>query len=237
MATKKNEDITILVPTWNRSNFLPLFLMNLTSQTYQHKNIKVIIDDDGAERFISDLQQVKDFISPITIDYITDKPKRTIGKKRHDLIKACKTKIFCFMDDDDIYIPTYLEHSYQVMKEKKVGCVGSDKMIFCMTQNNFAIHAIDCGNNARLIHEATIMMTQKFYKSSCGFENSSQGEGANLFTGNTKNVAITDINKIMVCVAHADNTVAKQEFAKDENKLNIEMSDDIIAELKNILKL
>ena len=80
-------------------------------------------------------------------------------------------------------------------------------------------------------------MTQKFYKSSCGFENSSQGEGANLFTGNTKNVAITDINKIMVCVAHADNTVAKQEFAKDENKLNIEMSDDIIAELKNILKL
>tara|TARA_R110000822_G_scaffold135599_1_gene273169 strand:- start:426 stop:1130 length:705 start_codon:yes stop_codon:yes gene_type:complete len=230
-------DITILVPTWNRSNFLPLFLMNLKSQTYPQNHIKIIIDDDGSERFISDEQQIKDFLHPITLTYITDKPKRTIGKKRHDLIKACKTKIFCFMDDDDIYIPTYLEHSYQVMKENKVGCVGSDKMIFCMTQKNFDIHAIDCGNNARLIHEATIMMTQKFYRASCGFENSSQGEGANLFTGHTKDVAITDINKIMVCVAHTGNTVAKEQFATDLNKLDIEMTDDIINELKNILKM
>ena len=230
-------DITILVPTWNRSNFLPLFLMNLKSQTYPQNHIKIIIDDDGSERFISDEQQIKDFLHPITLTYITDKPKRTIGKKRHDLIKACKTKIFCFMDDDDIYIPTYLEHSYQVMKENKVGCVGSDKMIFCMTQKNFDIHAIDCGNKARLIHEATIMMTQKFYRASCGFENSSQGEGANLFTGHTKDVAITDINKIMVCVAHTGNTVAKEQFATDLNKLDIEMTDDIINELKNILKM
>ena len=230
-------DITILVPTWNRSNFLPLFLMNLKSQTYPHKNIKIIIDDDGSERFISDEQQIKDFLHPITLTYITDKPKRTIGKKRHDLIKSCKTKIFCFMDDDDIYIPTYLQHSYEVMKEKKVGCVGSDKMIFCMTQKNFDIHAIDCGNKARLIHEATIMMTQKFYRASCGFENSSQGEGANLFTGHTKDVAISDINKIMVCVAHTGNTVAKEQFATDLNKLDIEMTDDIINELKNILKM
>tara|TARA_R110002153_G_scaffold240698_1_gene395459 strand:- start:118 stop:753 length:636 start_codon:yes stop_codon:yes gene_type:complete len=211
--------------------------MNLKSQTYPQNHIKIIIDDDGSERFISDEQQIKDFLHPITLTYITDKPKRTIGKKRHDLIKACKTKIFCFMDDDDIYIPTYLEHSYQVMKEKKVGCVGSDKMIFCMTQKNFDIHAIDCGNNARLIHEATIMMTQKFYRASCGFENSSQGEGANLFTGHTKDVAITDINKIMVCVAHTGNTVAKEQFATDLNKLDIEMTDDIINELKNILKM
>ena len=230
-------DITILVPTWNRSNFLPLFLMNLKSQTYPQNHIKIIIDDDGSERFISDEQQIKDFLHPITLTYITDKPKRTIGKKRHDLIKACKTKIFCFMDDDDIYIPTYLEHSYQVMKENKVGCVGSDKMIFCMTQKNFDIHAIDCGNKARLIHEATIMMTQKFYRASCGFENSSQGEGANLFTGHTKDVAISDINKIMVCVAHTGNTVAKEQFATDLNKLDIEMTDDIINELKNILKM
>ena len=237
MSNQTFPDITILVPTWNRPNFLPLFLMNLKSQTYPQNHIKVIIDDDGSDRFISDLQQVKDFLHPITIDYIYDKPKRTIGKKRHDLIKACKTKIFCFMDDDDIYIPLYLQHSYETMKEKKVGCVGSDKMIFCMTQKNFDIHAIDCGNTKRLIHEATIMMTQKFYRASCGFENSSQGEGANLFTGHTKDVAITDINKIMVCVAHTGNTVAKQQFATDKNKIDIQMSDDIITELKNILHI
>ena len=218
--------------------FILLIFSSVSSfDTYPQNHIKIIIDDDGSERFISDEQQIKDFLHPITLTYITDKPKRTIGKKRHDLIKACKTKIFCFMDDDDIYIPTYLEHSYQVMKENKVGCVGSDKMIFCMTQKNFDIHAIDCGNNARLIHEATIMMTQKFYRASCGFENSSQGEGANLFTGHTKDVAITDINKIMVCVAHTGNTVAKEQFATDLNKLDIEMTDDIINELKNILKM
>ena len=88
--------------------------------------------------------------------------RRELLEKRNDLIKECETKIFCFMDDDDIYFPEYISHSYETLKSNKVGCVGSDKMIFTMSEKNFSIHAIDCGNTKKLIHEATMMMTKKF---------------------------------------------------------------------------
>jgi glycosyltransferase involved in cell wall biosynthesis len=228
-------DISILVPTYNRSKFLPLLIMNLKSQKYPHDKLKLIIDDDGTEKFINDLDEVKRILHPIKVTYIDNKPRRTIGKKRDDLIKACDTKIFCFLDDDDIYLPTYISHSYETLKEKKVGCVGCDKMIFVMTDKDYELHAIDCGDRVSLIHEATLMMTKKFYRASCGFGNNSQGEGKNLFYGMENNVAITDIMKLMCCVQHSGNTVDKLQFAKDETKLTMTLSDEIINVLKKII--
>ena len=43
-------EITILIPSWNRKNFLDLILMNLKSQSYPHAKIKVIIDDDSEDK-------------------------------------------------------------------------------------------------------------------------------------------------------------------------------------------
>ena len=170
------------------------------------------------------------------LKYINDKPRRSIGKKRDDLIKMCNTKIFCFMDDDDIYFPTYLSHSYEVMKKNNALCVGSDKMLFCMTDKNYDIHAIDCGNTKRLIHEATLMMTKKYYRASCRFQDSSQGEGANIFTGHESRVALSDIRQVMCCVQHGANTIDKLQFAKENNKLPTELSEELINILKQILK-
>ena len=229
-------EITILVPTWNRSKFLSLFLMNIKSQNYPHNKLKLIIDDDGDTPFIDDIDAVRRILHPTPVRYIKDKPKRTIGKKRNDMIKACDTKIFCFMDDDDIYLPTYISHSYTTMMNNKVGCVGSDKMLFCMSNMDYGVYAINCGNTVKLIHEATIMATKKWFKASCKFGDNSMGEGKNLFVGHEKNVAITDITKVMVCLAHDGNTVSKTHFAKPEHKLDTELSDEMIKILKEVLE-
>jgi len=230
-------EITILIPSWNRQNFLDLILMNIKSQLYPHDKIQVIIDDDSEDKLkqlipsVALLQKVQEHLHPIQLTYINNKPRRTIGKKRNDLVKECKTKIFAFQDSDDVYMPTYLTHSYQLMKYKKVGCVGTDKMIFCMTQKNFNIHGINCGDQIIQIHEATIMATKKWFRASCGFAETGFGEGKNLFQGIGK-VAISDINQVMVCIQHSGNSVDKLQFANDDNKIDIQISEDI----KNILK-
>ena len=232
------DDITILVPVWNRENFLPLLLMNLKSQDYPHEHLRLLIDDDTEnpdERFIKNLDEVKQMLHPIKVEYITGKPRRSIGKKRNDLIKACKTKIFMFFDSDDVYLPTAVSYSYSVLKSNKFGCVGSDKMIFCMTDKDFSIHAIDCGNTKKLIHEATIMGTVKWWRASCKFTDGSRGEGANLFQGHESKVGITDVSKVMICVQHGENTIDKLQFAKDKNKLKIEISDELKDVLTKIL--
>ena len=233
-------DITILVPVWKRQEFLPLLIMNLKSQNYPQEHLRLIIDDDtenSDERFIKNLQEVKKLLHPIQVEYITGKPRRSIGKKRNDLVKACKTKIWMFFDSDDVYLPTAVSYSYSVMKQGNYGLVSSDKMIFCMTDRDFSIHAIDCGNNKRLCHEACMMGTVKFWRASCRFDDGSRGEGAKLFHGMEHAVGITDVSKVMLCVQHGENTIDKLQFAKEENKLKIEISDELKDVLKKVLNL
>ena len=230
-------DITILIPTFNRRKFLPLLLRNIYVQDYPHDKIKVIIDDDGQDKLFipSELEEIKKELSPIDFIYYNDKPKRSIGKKRNDLIKECKTKIFAFMDDDDIYLPTYLSHSYSTLKKNNVGCVGSDKMIFCMTDKEFGLYAINCGDNIEMIHEATIMATKKWFKGSCKFNDGSTGEGRNLFVGQKNKVHITDIEKVMVCVQHSENTINKDHFQDDKFKIDMQIDSKMIDLLKVVL--
>jgi hypothetical protein len=201
----------------------------------------VIIDDDGDERFITDekeLNCIKQYIHPIELKYITGRPRRTIGKKRNQLVKDANTKIVCFFDDDDIMLPTAITHTYETMVNAKAKCAGSDKMIFCMTEKDFSIHAIDCGNRVKLIHEgACLMFYKKWFKASCGFEDGSVGEGKNLFVGHESQVAITDVRRVMVCLQHPGNTVEKLQFAREDNKINIQLSDELIEIIKKILDI
>ncbi len=235
-------EITILCPVWKRHEFLDLFVMNLKSQDYPHEKLKLIIDDDSdSDRFITDekeLNDVKQFLHPIQVKYITGRPRRSIGKKRNQLVKDADTKIVCFFDSDDIYLPTAVSHTYETMISQKAKCAGSDKMLFCMTENNFDIHAINCGNNVKLIHEGgCLMFTKKWFKASCGFADNSQGEGKNLFTGHESQVAITDISKVMICIQHGGNTVEKLQFAREDNKVDINLNPQLIDLIKRILDI
>lgn len=232
------DSISILIPTFNRKKFLPLLIRNLISQTYPHDKLEVIIDDDGQEKLLDEenLKNLREVLHPIKIKYIDNKPKRTIGKKRNDLVKSASHKIVAFMDDDDLYFPSYIQYSYETLKKEKVGCVGSNKMLFMMSDKDFETYMIDCGDNKNLIHEACMMMTKKFFKASCGFADSSQGEGNKIFYGMENRVFITDIFKIMCCIQHSENTVDKIQFGKDELKIDLKLHDDIKDFLKNILK-
>jgi len=233
-------DISILVPTFNRRKFLPLLLRNLKVQDYPHDKLEVIIDDDGENKLLLDneIQGIKDHLHPIQLNYINNKKRRSIGKKRNDLVKCAKSKVVAFMDDDDIYFPTYLSYSYETMKNNKVSCVGCDKMIFTMSEKDWDMYLIDCGNQKRLIHEATMMMTKKFHRASQGFDNSSQGEGNTLFFGMENQVKITeDILKIMCCIQHPENTIDKLQFATDDLKIEMKMDDNLKNILTNILKI
>lgn len=235
------EQISILVPTYKRRRFLPLLIRNIKLQEYPHKLLKVIIDDDSPEdeKLIISNQELKDIqkhLYPIQLEYKYSKNKRSIGKKRNDLIKSADTKIIAFMDDDDVYMPTYISYQYQLLKDNKAGCVGSNKMIFTMSEKDWEVYAIDCGDVKHLIHEATLMMTKKWYRASCGFENSSQGEGKTIFQGNERKVVISDVMKCMICLQHPWNTIDKLQFCKDECRVKIDINEDLIKILENILK-
>jgi len=232
------DEITILIPSFNRRKFLPLIIKNLKSQTYPHNLLNVIIDDDGEEKLISsdqELKLIKDYIAPIKLKYINDRKWRDIGIKRNQLVKDATTDIVCWMDSDDIYFPSYISHSHQELKKimkKKRGCVGSNKMIFINCKDpEYTLYGLDCLDNKVMCHEATLMFTKKWFQASCKFATSGVGEGKNLIKGSETNTALTDINKIMACLCHSENTVNKDFFMNNKRKLDTK----ITPEFKKIL--
>ena len=50
-----------------------------------------------------------------------------------------KNKICIMMDDDDIYFSSYIKHSIDVLKQNKVGMVGSNHMLFVYPNHNVLI--------------------------------------------------------------------------------------------------
>jgi len=116
------------------------------------------------------------------------------------------------MDDDDIYQPTYVQKSIDILLKKKVSCVGSNQMIFYFqSKPDKRLTIIRC-QEKRQIHEATLCFTKKYFNSMGGFKKTSQGEGTGLIDFNDKNVENIPIDDLMVCVAHKGQTLSKDPF-------------------------
>ena len=216
-------NISILMPTYNRRKFLPFIIRNLKIQDYPHKKLQLVIHDDGEEPLIEDYITFKKSIHPIKLKYIRNKNKLSIGEKRNLLVQNANNNIVVFMDDDDMNEPTYISHSYETLKTEKAGCAGCNKMIILYppyTKDDF--YAIDCGNNKKLIHEATLMFHKSWYNKTQGFNKTSRAEGLGLLSScKLKDVALTNPYLTMTAIVHGNNTIAKDKFKGNNNLADI----------------
>ena len=220
--------ISIGMPIYERNNFTQIIMSNITNFDYPKDKLEFVIDDDGKkEKFINsenELQQLSQAIHPVKLNYNYYNNKRSIGKKRNNLVKLSTHKLIAFMDSDDLYLPTYLKHSLEIMKKDKAGLVCSNQMLFIYPHHNWKSTGIQCGHKY-LGHEATMLFTKKYFKAMGGFDNSSRGEGVNFIKGMSGNsVAMSCIDKCMICICHNDNTVNKDLFLKHD-EIKIKLSD------------
>lgn len=201
--------VSILIPYYNRYKFKELIEYNINSQDYN--NIKeVIVMDDSDEEEVLTLK----CNYPVKIYRIF---RTSIGQKRNKLIKHCSSKYGVFMDTDDFYLPNYISHSIELLKNNKgAEVVGSADMLFYFSKtNNFSSM---CCLKMHLIHEATLCCNAKWFKNNIKFLNSNSGEGQGL-KGFEKFIVESDINECMVCLCHSGNTINKDGWNKGENEV------------------
>jgi hypothetical protein len=80
--------VSILTPTYDRSRFLPLMILNLRIINYDKSKLEQVIYDDHPINPLfknnEELQSYKELVQPIKINYIYN-PKRhlSIGEKRN----------------------------------------------------------------------------------------------------------------------------------------------------------
>lgn len=114
--------ISVIIPTYKRSEFLFRSIDSVLSQTY--KNIEVIVvDDNGCNTSFADETKLKIcsvYGSDKRVRYIQNEENIGGAKARNYGAKCALGKYLCFLDDDDIYISDKLEKQHKFMVENEL---------------------------------------------------------------------------------------------------------------------
>jgi len=208
--------LSIITPCYRRKHFLPLMMCNLLHFDYPKEKLTWCLYQDGdTDMFDNEehLQLVREKLHPIRLNYYYDsKNRKTIGEKRNYCIKKLNVnKFVAMMDSDDIYLPTYPRYAMSILKQNKMGIVGSQSMLFTYPFHNYEMSAIQCAHK-RQIHEGCSVLSVKHFRSTNGFQKTSQGEGTGLLDYVENRAHDLDITLCMVCVDHGENTISKEMF-------------------------
>jgi len=95
--------VSVLVPTFNRPQYLPKALASVLQQSY--RNLQLIVINDGGED-VSDI--VNSFRDPRLI-FINRKENRGKPYSLNESLNRAEGKYVAYLDDDDIYYPNHIE--------------------------------------------------------------------------------------------------------------------------------
>jgi glycosyltransferase involved in cell wall biosynthesis len=122
--------ISVIIPTYNRFQYLLNTLKSVKNQTY--KNIEIIvINDCSTEKEYYSHDWKDDDIKIIHLE-VNSKKKfgfACAGYVRNEGIKISKGKYIAFCDDDDIWFPNKLELQLKAMKELSCKMSSTDGLI------------------------------------------------------------------------------------------------------------
>jgi glycosyltransferase involved in cell wall biosynthesis len=109
--------VSVIVPIYNRFNFLVLTLDSLKNQSY--KNIQVICVNDGgesAEKYIKDLNDSR-------FEYYEHDVNKKLSATRNTALKYADGMFLSLLDSDDIYMKYSVEFRMYMMKKLKAEIV------------------------------------------------------------------------------------------------------------------
>lgn len=117
MKNKRNEPlISVIVPTYERSNLLSRALDSIYAQTW--KKIEVVVVDDnipGSKWEKETYQVLEQYINRKNFLYIKTKGQTGGGAARNLALSRCHGDYVAFLDDDDKYFPDKLEKQLRFM--------------------------------------------------------------------------------------------------------------------------
>jgi len=201
--------VDILIPTYNRKKFEGLISLNINKQTYPLiKN--VIIADDSNDNLHLD-------INYSVLNYKVE--RMSIGAKRNFLLSKATSRYVVFMDTDDMYHPDYISHSIHTLLMSGKSITGTSDMLMYYQEQTYRLSCIFF----HAINEATLVLDTHNVKLKFKEQNSS--EGLEPLKNHIGDIVQTDINKVMCCLCHQENTIDKKIWIKERYKTEFNTSE------------
>jgi glycosyltransferase involved in cell wall biosynthesis len=198
--------VTIVIPTYNRKAFERLIEYNINSQDY-FNIIEIIVLDD------SDIDRPLCLRSLIPIRYYTV-PRMTIGMKRNCGVKLAHGDYICFIDTDDFYAPDYISYSIFEMETNNKTIAGSADMNMWDGKQFYKQRCMFL----HLLNEATMVFKKSAWSR---FADTNSNEAVPFLEKNMNNIVETNIDRVMCCVCHKNNTVDKTAWLNDKYKSSV----------------
>lgn len=123
-----NNLVTVCITTYNRKELLELSLISVLGQTYT--NIEIIIVDDYSNDGTYELVNQKLLKVDNRVKYIRHDKNKGLAAARNSAINIARGKYFSFCDDDDLWLPNFIEEFVSVAS--KFG----DNWCFCCSEIN-----------------------------------------------------------------------------------------------------
>lgn len=104
------ELVSIIIPSYNGSDKVPRAVNSALNQTYD--NVEVIVVDDngrGTEEQIKTEKAIEEFKKYGNFHYIVHEVNKNGSAARNTGAKAAQGEFFGFLDDDDEYLPHYIQ--------------------------------------------------------------------------------------------------------------------------------
>jgi glycosyltransferase involved in cell wall biosynthesis len=95
---------SVVIPTYNRANLLPRAIQSVCTQTFGSFEL-IVVDDHSSDHTP---EVVETFDDP-RIVYLRQEENKGVAAARNAGIHLSRGKYIAFLDDDDEYLPTFLE--------------------------------------------------------------------------------------------------------------------------------
>ena len=107
--------VTVIIPTYNRPNVISRAIQSVLNQTYQ--NFEIVVVDDTPN---NETKRVVSGFGDERIKYIHNKARGNMPKARNQGVRNSSdgSKYIAFLDDDDEYLPHFLEKTISVLEKK-----------------------------------------------------------------------------------------------------------------------
>lgn len=207
--------ISIVTPTYNRRKFIPALIEMYKMQTYPKDRMEWIIYDDGTDPVRDIFQEAAKTIP--NLFYFSSTKKLNIGAKRNFLNDKARGSIIFSMDDDDYYFPERIAYTVtQMASHPKYELAGCSEAYIYFTDNSsiwkLGPYARSHATNGTLAVRASYVKTHRYD------EDVVNGEEKSFLDSYTNPIIQLNPLKVMLVIAHSENTFNKNKFRTGDDK-------------------
>ncbi|MEX2743069.1 glycosyltransferase family 2 protein [Rhizobium mongolense] len=127
-SDKQTCDVSVVIPTFNRSKFLRRALSSVQAQTMMPAEVLVIDDCSNEAEALATERVVEEFSASLNLILLRNSVNRGANYSRNRGISTAKHRYIAFLDSDDFWMPEKLSRQIEILSQKEEG-----RAILCVT--------------------------------------------------------------------------------------------------------